>query len=223
MEGSIRYTLDFKGVKAIMKKDKTLGKLIKLIGDLEVPLREDYFTSLVRAIVGQQLSVKAAATINDRVYTLCGEVTPGRILELSEEELRGAGLSTSKVTYIKDLASKVIGGELQLDQMDSFTDGEIIESLTAVKGIGRWTAEMFLIFSLGRPDVFSVGDLGLKRAIKWLYQLEEAPLPYLKECGTKWSPNGTIASLYLWEAINIGYVDGYKSMAEVIKVGTRNE
>jgi DNA-3-methyladenine glycosylase II len=139
------------------------------------------------------------------------------MLDLSEEELRGVGLSRGKVAYVKDLARNVVEGKLTLHKLEEQTDEEIILGLTAVKGIGRWTAEMFLIFSLGRPDVFSCGDLGLKRALCWLYKREEASAAFLKECASRWSPNGTVASLYLWEAINRGYVDEYSSADKLFK------
>ena len=214
---SLIYTLNSNDIKAVYKKDKLLGKLIKFIGDIEISLRDDYFLSLVRAIVGQQLSVKAAATINDRLMALCGELSPDRILELQEEELRGVGLSRGKVVYIRDLASRVKNGDLKLDRIEELEDENIIKSLTEIKGIGKWTAEMFLIFSLGRPNIFSMGDLGLQRSVMWLYQMEEVSVQYLKECQLKWSPYGTVASIYLWEAINRGYVDGYKSLKEAEK------
>lgn len=217
MSSKMLITLASKEIKDISKKDTELSRLINLIGDIEIPLKEDYFTSLVSAIIGQQLSVKAASTIKARVLSLCGELSPEKILDLSEEELRGVGLSRGKVLYVKDLARNVIEGKIELYMLDKQTDEEIIHRLTAVKGIGRWTAEMFLIFSLGRPDVFSCGDLGLKRALCWLYKMEEAPLTFLKECASKWSPNGTVASLYLWEAINRGYVDEYSSIDELLK------
>lgn len=215
MRDKISLTKTSREVKEILKKDRRLNKLIKLIGEIEIPLKKDYFASLVESIIGQQLSVKVASTIKSRVMSLCGELSPHRILELSEEELRSVGLSRGKVLYLKDLAHHVNEGRLELNSLDMQKDEEIICRLTAVKGIGRWTAEMFLIFSLGRPDVFSCGDLGLKRAISWLYQMEEVPLSFLKECYSNWSPHGTVASLYLWEAINRGYVGEYSSIDEV--------
>ncbi|ADL07044.1 DNA-3-methyladenine glycosylase family protein [Thermosediminibacter oceani] len=204
----LRFQKDDPALKALSKADEKMAYLIHLIGDYSLELEEDYFQSLVQSIVGQQLSMKAADSIWRKLQDLCGEVTPARILSLSEDELRSAGLSKKKIEYIKDLSEKVLSGILDLDKIDSMADEEVIEALVRVKGIGRWTAEMFLIFSLGRPDVFSVADLGLQRAVKWLYGLSDWPdKKFLIECSQRWKPYRTAASLYLWEAKNRGIVD----------------
>ncbi|MCG0276720.1 MAG: DNA-3-methyladenine glycosylase [Thermosediminibacteraceae bacterium] len=211
----LRYQKDDQALKALSKADEKMAYLIQLIGDYSLELEEDYFQSLVQSIVGQQLSMEAAETIWKRLQDLCKEVTPEKILSLSEEELRSAGLSKKKIEYIKDLSEKVLSGVLDLDKIDSMTDEEVIEALLQVKGIGRWTAEMFLIFSLGRPDVFSVEDLGLQRAIKWLYGLSDWPdKKFLIECSKRWKPHRTAASLYLWEAKNRGLVDEKEGAGE---------
>jgi DNA-3-methyladenine glycosylase II len=190
-----------------------MAALIGRIGeiDLETRLRRrseerpaDAYGALLRAIVGQQLSTKAARTIYARVLDLFDGVTPvpERLLEASEEDLRAAGLSGRKVEYIRDLASHVISGELELDRLEQLDDEEVIEEIVAVRGLGRWTAEMFLIFHLERPDVLSGGDLGIRKAIQNEYRLAEMPTPTeVIEIGEAWRPNRSLASLYLWESL----------------------
>ena len=127
---------------------------------------------------------------------------PEQLLEASVEDLRGAGLSGRKVEYIRDLAAHVISGELELERLDDLSDEEAIAELVAVRGLGQWTAEMFLIFHLERPDVLSGGDLGIRKAIQVEYGLEEMPTPQrVVEIGERWSPYRSLASLYLWESL----------------------
>ena len=190
-----------------------MAALIDRVGeiDLETRLRRrseerpgDAYGALLRAIVGQQLSTKAARTIHGRVLEIFdGETpTPEQLLEASEEDLRGAGLSGRTVEYIRDLATHVISGELELDRLDELSDEEVIEEIVAVRGLGQWTAEMFLIMHLERPDVLSGGDLGIRKAIQNEFGLEEMPTPTeVIEIGEAWRPNRTLASLYLWESL----------------------
>lgn len=203
------FTLTPKSEAALKLKsaDPRVGRLIDLIGEINLLLRDDYFASLVRAVIGQQLSVKVATTIWNRTVNLCGEMKPEIILALNEDKLRTAGFSQQKIAYIKDLAVKVSCGEVKLTRLPEMADDEVIRTLTAIKGIGVWTAQMFLIFSLGRPDVFSTADLGLRRAVKWLYNLDEMPnSKELEKYSENWRPYRSAASLYLWEAINRGHV-----------------
>lgn len=192
-----------------------MAALIERVGeiDLETRLRRraerrpaDAYGALLRTIVNQQLSTKAARTIHGRVLELFGGATPSpeRLLEASEEELRGAGLSGRKVTYIRDLARHVLSGELELDRLGELSDEEAIEEIVAVRGLGRWSAEMFLIFHLERPDVLSGGDLGIRKAIQVGWELEEMPTPErVLEIGEPWRPHRSLASLYLWESLAI--------------------
>jgi DNA-3-methyladenine glycosylase II len=178
--------------------------LIKSIGDYTLSLRKDYFSSLLRAIIGQQLSVQVARTIS---VQLCGTIEPHAILAQADEDLRGVGISNRKVSYIKEISRKVILDGLNLNELGQMQDDQIVNLLTSIKGVGQWTAEMFLIFSLGRLDILSVNDMGLRRGVKWLYALNELPgLEEMKQYGEKWRPYRTVASLYLWEAINRGLV-----------------
>ena len=199
--------------------DPTMAALIARIGeiDLETRLRRrseerpaDAYGALLRAIVGQQLSTKAARTIYGRILELFDGRTPPPelLLEASEEDLRAAGLSGRKVEYIRDLASHVLSGELELDRLGELSDEEVVEEIVAVRGLGVWTAEMFLLFHLERPDVLSGGDLGIRKAVQVEYGLDEMPAPTrVLEIGEPWRPHRSLASLYLWESLAIAPVD----------------
>jgi DNA-3-methyladenine glycosylase II len=190
-----------------------MAELIERIGPIDLKTRlerraeerpPDAYGALLRAIVGQQLSTKAARTIYNRILELFGGSTPSpeQLLEASEADLRAAGLSGRKVEYVRDLAHHVLDGELELDRLDDLSDEEAIEEIVAVRGLGRWTAEMFLLFHLGRPDVISGGDLGIRKAIQIEYGLDEMPTPgQVEEMGETWKPHRSLASLYLWESL----------------------
>jgi DNA-3-methyladenine glycosylase II len=202
-----------KARKALAAADPTMAALIERMGKLDIATRlrrrkeerpADAYGALLRAIVGQQLSTKAARTIYLRVLDLFGGTTPSpeQLLEASEEELRGCGLSGRKTEYIRDLARHVLSGELELDRLPDLDDEQVIEEIVAVRGLGRWTAEMFLLFHLQRPDVLSGGDLGIRKAIQIEYGLEEMPTPTrVVEIGEPWRPYRSLASLYLWESL----------------------
>lgn len=181
--------------------DPVLAEVIGRIGPLDRPRDDDPFTSLVFAIVGQQLSMKAADTICKRVEALLGEVTPQAILSLGGDALRPAGLSGAKARYLVDLATWCASGELDPYNLDSLTDDEVLASVMRVKGVGRWTAEMFLIFALGREDVFSMGDGGLRRAIGLLYDVSPTDDDAVHELSLRWEPHRSVASLYLWQTL----------------------
>ena len=195
---------DPKAIAELGVQDPALGKLIAQCGPLEIPLEEDYFLSIASAIVGQQLSNRVADVLWTRLTELAGEsISPERILSLEDEALRQIGISYSKIKYLKALATAISEKTLELDRLHLFDDEEIVRQLTSVKGIGPWTAEMFLIFSMGRLDVFSVGDGGLQRAVKWLYGLTEVPgKEDLLGFSSQWKPYRTIAALYLWRALD---------------------
>ncbi|KIL39803.1 hypothetical protein SD70_17805 [Gordoniibacillus kamchatkensis] len=188
-------------VRHLAAADPYMARLTALIGTITFGKRGDLFGSLAKSLVAQQLSVKAAATIVRRVGEVCGEWTPEALLAAPEEGLRAAGLSKQKLGYIQGLAQAVLRKELDDEALRNMSDEEAIAALTKVKGIGRWTAEMFLIFSLGREDVLSLGDAGLRRAARWLYAEREGDVD-LAQLGEKWRPYRSIASFYLWEAVN---------------------
>ena len=165
----------------------------------------EHYGALVRAIVGQQLSTKAAAAIYRRLTDRFGgrEPTPQEILADDPEELRSVGLSRAKVAYLRSLAEHVINGSLELDRLDSLSDEEVIAELTAVKGIGDWSSHMFLMFHLERPDVLAVGDLGIRKAMMVAYGLDALPLPpAMEEIAAPWRPYRTLACRYLWRSLN---------------------
>ena len=166
--------------------------------------REAY-GALLRSIVGQQLSTKAARTIYERLTALFDgrTPTPAELLAADPEKVRSAGLSRPKVGYLRSLAEHVESGELALDRLTELPDDEVSEQLTAVKGLGQWTADMFLIFHLRRPDVLPVGDLGIRRAVERAYGLPEIPdAAQVLEIGEPWRPHRSLASLYLWRSLD---------------------
>lgn len=199
--------------RALAASDPTMGALIERVGTIDLATRlkrrqeerpDDAYGALLRAIVGQQLSTKAARTIYLRVLDLFDGTTPSpkRLLEAEEADLRGCGLSGRKVEYVRDLAVHVLDGSLELERFPELDDERVIEEIVAVRGLGQWTAEMFLLFHLERPDVLSGGDLGIRKAIQLEYGLAEMPTPQkVLEIGEPWRPHRSLASLYLWESL----------------------
>ena len=190
-----------------MRRDPVLAAIIKRHGPCGLGAardRFDHFSMLVRAIVFQQLSTKAATTIHTRLIDcMSGQVTPECLGVVTEAQFRAAGISRQKAAYLRDLAQRVVSGEVPLDALDAMTDDEIIETLTKVKGIGRWTAEMFLIFRLQRPDVLPVGDLGIVNAIHRAYKLRKKPTPdRMRKLGEAWRPYRSVATWYLWRSLD---------------------
>jgi DNA-3-methyladenine glycosylase II len=190
--------------------DPVLAEVIDAVGALPDPRagrpdRDDHYGALVRAITGQQLSVSAARAIYGRLTARFGNrpPTPQEILADEPEELRAAaGLSRAKVSYLRSLAEHVLSGELELARLDKLGDEEVVAELVAVKGLGLWTAQMFLMFQLERPDVLPVGDLGIRRAIERAYSLEELPDPETMErLAERWRPYRTLACRYLWRSL----------------------
>lgn len=189
-----------------LSKDPVMRKLIKAYSlptwHSETP---NLFKNLVGEIINQQLSDKASATIFDRFVGLFGGKSfpePSKILSVSDEKLRSSGISYSKVSYIKNIARAIEDGELDLENIHKLSDEEVIGQLTKIKGIGVWTAEMFLMFSLKRPDVFSFGDLGLRTAISRLYKVDRNDKDKIIKISNKWSPYRTIACRYLWASLD---------------------
>lgn len=163
--------------------------------------KSQYFSDLVESIVNQQLSGKAAATIFSRVRQLLITISPETVSSVTDQGLRDCGLSWNKVSFIKDLANKVISGELNISQLDKCSDEEVIEELIQVKGIGRWTAEMFLMFSLARPDVFPLDDLGIKNGMEKIFNSKMMSKQEMETVSFKWKPYRTIASWYIWRSL----------------------
>lgn len=190
--------------------DPVIGELVERLGELTLDTRRarrptvDAYGMLLRSVVGQQLSVKAAATIYGRVLELFGGTTPPpeKLLEVEPQALRDVGLSWRKVEYVRDLAAHVISGELELDRLDQLSDDDVVAEITAVRGFGVWSAQMFLIFFLERPDVLPTGDLGIRKAAQVAYELEQMPSPAeLEQLAEPWRPHRTLACIYLWESL----------------------
>jgi DNA-3-methyladenine glycosylase II len=195
-------------IRHLKRVDPVLATVIDRVGPCRLePRREGtHFDALVRSIVYQQLSGKAASTILGRVHALYGDrpPTPAELVATPDETLRAAGLSRQKLSYLKDLAAKVESGVVPLaaDAIDHLGDEEIIEQLVKVKGIGRWTVHMFLLFRLGRPDVLPELDLGIQNAIRRAYRLRKQPGPKdVLRIGRKWTPHASVASWYLWRSL----------------------
>jgi DNA-3-methyladenine glycosylase II len=189
-----------------MRRDPVLAPIIRRYNErrlIDAPA-VDPFAALVRTIVGQQLSTKAAATIHQRLVDSLpgGLVTPEALDALHDTLLRQVGLSRQKSAYIRDLSAKAVSGELPLDHLPGMTDEEVIEAITKVKGLGRWSAEMFLMFRLRRPDVLPVDDLGIINAIHRLYKLRKRPdARRIRRIGEIWRPYRTVACWYLWRSL----------------------
>jgi DNA-3-methyladenine glycosylase II len=183
--------------------DPVMGALIVQYKGLTMASRGDAFQTLARSIIGQQISVKAAQSVWERFAVAVGDVRPQQVLKLSETQLRGCGLSGQKVKYLRDLSERFAGGVIDVARWHKMDDETLIEDLTQVKGIGRWTAEMFLMFYLTRPDVFPIGDLGLQRAMSLHYN-KGCPLPdrRIAALGKLWSPWRSVATWYLWRSLD---------------------
>ena len=196
-------------VRYLKRVDPVLAQVIEQVGPCRIQLRTDgtHFQALTRAIVFQQLSGKAAGTIFSRFNALFPDNSPvpEAVLATSDEQLRAVGLSRQKVGYMRDLSLKVTTGDLPLDAVQHMEDDDLIAHLVQVKGIGRWTAQMFLMFRLGRPDVLPEHDLGIQNAIRKAYRMRKRPTPkQVKRVGAKWSPHSSVASWYLWRSLDNG-------------------
>ena len=191
----------------LSKADKKLAPVIAASGPFRIKPHTDYYGELVGSIVGQQLSTKAAATIWQRVLTLFGGQmpTPQQLIKVDDQKLRDAGLSWAKVRYVKDLAEHVLDKRLDLEHIATIPNEQVIEQLTAVKGIGEWSAHMFMMFGLGRLDILPVGDLGIRKAAMQLYKLDKIPNPaaiITIANKNKWHPYESVASWYLWQSLD---------------------
>ena len=201
---------DFRAaVRHLKRVDPVLARVIEIVGPCRLESRREgtHFQALVRSIVYQQLSGKAAATILSRFNALYPDKTPTpeAVLATSDADLRAVGLSRQKIGYMRDLSSKVVSDALPLDAVESMDDDDLIAHLVQVKGIGRWTAQMFLMFRLDRRDVLPELDLGIQNAIKRAYRKRKRPTPKdVRKIGAKWSPHSSVASWYLWRSLENG-------------------
>lgn len=195
-----------KAKKHFKENDPVLGALVDVITLPEWRKNDNYFVDLAESIISQQLSIKAADTIWKRFIMLFPKeiVDPTFVLDIPDQKIRDVGISWQKISYIKDLAKKTVENEVIFDQFEAMTENEIVTELIKVRGIGRWTAEMFLMFSMGRVDIFSYGDLGLRRAMQQLYKLKKEPTEKRAALiANKWKPYRTIACRYLWRSLEL--------------------
>jgi len=192
-------------VNHLKKSDPVLRAIIEEVGPCRMEFSRPEFTSVAEAIVYQQLNGKAAVTIFKRFAAIAGEpLNPEGILKLSDAQLRAAGLSKQKSAYLKDLAAKTKGGLLNFARMPAMTDEDVIEHLTQVKGIGVWTAHMFLIFSLQRPNVLPTGDYGVQMAMRKFYKKRKLPKPKdMEKIARAWEPYRSVACWYMWRSLDI--------------------
>jgi DNA-3-methyladenine glycosylase II len=197
--------MDYSAALQHLTRDPKLARVMQTVGQCNIGAGGDPFQSLVRAIIYQQLAGKAAATIYGRFVNLYGKFPePSGILRSDDSALRSCGLSGRKIQYIKDLAAHVDENRLDLKSLPSLVDEQIIDQLTAVKGIGRWTSEMFLIFCLGRPDVLPVQDLGLRKGIQKTYRLRKLPtLEKINKIAEPWRPYRSVATWYMWRSLEL--------------------
>jgi len=195
--------LSEKAIK-FLKRDPKIADMILRVGEYKINFVKNPYRSLIDAIITQQLSGAAADSISKKFQELYQRYPrPSEVINTSDSKLRSVGLSKMKVTYIKDLSEKIQSKELRISSLKDKSDEEVIAHLTQVKGIGRWTAEMFLIFSLGRLDVLPVGDLGLKKGIQRLYSMPDLPeKDEIERIAEKWRPYRTVATWYIWKSLN---------------------
>lgn len=187
-----------KEIDYLKRVDPALGTIIDKIGPIERPVIPDLFTALVHSIVGQQISSKAMVTVWRRFEERFPEITPTTLDKASVEEIQQIGMSMRKATYIKEAASKVILGELNIDELYTLSEEEVIEKLTALHGIGVWTAEMIMIFCMQRPNIMSYGDFAIRKGLRILYQLEKLDKEQFNNYKRRYSPYASVASLYIW-------------------------
>ncbi|AOT69039.1 DNA-3-methyladenine glycosylase family protein [Geosporobacter ferrireducens] len=188
-----------KEIEYLKRKDKKLGAAMDKIGMIAREITPDPFTALVSSVVGQQISSKAAETVWNRLSELLGDITPERISKTNLADIKDCGMSERKAGYIKGIAEAAISGKVDFSTLHTMTDEAVIEKLSSLHGVGVWTAEMILIFSLGRPDVVSYKDLAICRGMMNLYNLKTLPKEKFERYRKRYSPYGSVASLYLWE------------------------
>lgn len=194
-----------KAINHLKKSDPILAAIIKRIGPCRMEYGPPEFHSLAEAIIYQQLNGKAAVAIFKRFTALAGEpLTPAGILKLTEGQMRSVGLSKQKTSYLRDMAERAAGGQLDFTKLDSMSDEEVIKHLTQVKGVGTWTAHMFLMFTLKRPNILPTGDFGVQMAIKKHYKKRKLPKPaQMEKLAKAWEPYRSVACWYLWQSIDV--------------------
>ncbi|MDY0234826.1 MAG: hypothetical protein RBR71_02285 [Gudongella sp.] len=184
----------------LKEADTNMKELIHGLGHINREVNPDIFSALIDSIIGQQISTKAATTVKAKIRLLVDEITPKSIYELSLEDIKLCGMSYRKAEYIKDAADSFLNGDLHSKDLRAMNDKEVIDSLVSIRGVGKWTAEMLLIFSLNRKNILSYDDLGIRRGLMKVYNLDSLTKEFFNELKIKYSPYASIASLYIWEA-----------------------
>lgn len=192
------FAYDERAVAHLARRDRRLGAVMERLGPLEREVIPDLFAALVHAIVGQQVSMSVQRTLWERVRGTLGEVSPARVLAVAPEDLRALGLSRRKADYVREAAQAVLDGRLDMDALREMEDAAVCDALTGLRGVGLWTAEMLLLFSLQRQDVFSFDDLAIQRGLRMLYRHKTIDRERFERYRRRFSPYGSVASLYLW-------------------------
>jgi DNA-3-methyladenine glycosylase II len=208
----MNFYYDEEAIRYLKAKDPILADIIDRIGPIERPIDADLFSALVNNIVGQQISMKAQETVWKRMLGAFGAITPENLCRASVEEIQQCGLSTRKAIYIREAAEKVLSGECNLEALKGMSDEAVIAELSQLRGIGKWTAEMLLIFSMGRQDVLSWDDLAIHRGLRMVYHHRKITKQLFQKYKRRYAPYGSIASLYLWE-VSVGVLPDLKDYA----------
>ena len=206
MPNAVTLDMDHPAVQYLCKKDKRLAKVISMVGPITyVPHDEDTYAFLIHEIIEQMLSVKAGQKIYGRLEELCeGEVTPERINALSDEEIRGTGTSNAKVEYIRNVTNAILEGTLDFNTLAELPDSDVIKEMTKLRGIGDWTAKMYLMFVLDRPNIIPVEDGAFLQVYRWVYKTDDCSEKAVYKKCKKWSPYSTIASRFFYRALDAG-------------------
>ncbi|WP_281612928.1 DNA-3-methyladenine glycosylase [Flammeovirga sp. SubArs3] len=207
MDKKYFFEYDQEAIDHLKQKDKKLGEVIDQIGLIKRETYPDLFEAIIKSIVGQQISTKAQVTILRRLSDKIGTIEPKAIDALSTEELQSLGMSFRKVGYIKDFAEKVVNKEFDIDALHSMNDEEVSTTLSALNGIGPWTAEMMMIFSMQRPNILSYGDLAIHRGLRMIYRHRKIDKEKFQRFWKRYTPYASVASLYLW-AVAGGHIEG---------------
>lgn len=202
----VTYNSNSEHIKFLMSQDSTLCPIINTILPLEIELCCNRFEALTRSIIGQQLSIKAAQSVSRRFASLFETISPSTVCSIECSTIASVGLSRAKARYVHELALGIVAGRVSLDDVDDMPDEYAINVLSRIYGVGRWTSEMFLIFSLGRENVFAFDDAGLRKAIALIYHLDNPSYDVIKVIADVWSPYRSIASLVLWKALDQGVI-----------------
>ncbi len=200
------FNISIEALNHLSKIDSDLEKIIKKYGVLKIKLENDLFVAIVSNIIGQQLSNKAATTIYNRFIDLVKEIEPSIILTIDNETIRTCGISNSKIAYIKELCQKIVNGQLQLTRINELSDEEIFEELLKIKGIGKWTAEMLMLFSLGRQNIFSFDDVALKNSLMQIKGYKSISKIRFERLRKKYSPYCSVASVYLYHQYDMAKI-----------------